>query len=92
MRLRMGVRRVLCCESLSQHNTRRTPIRRLPEDDLMIETCWSDFKCFSVKFYISALVGVIKVILELVYSHSDLHVPSDHVTIFMDIKYKGYIH
>jgi len=36
----------------------------LPEDDLRIETCWSDFKCFNVKFYISALVGVIiKVIL-----------------------------
>jgi len=33
-------------------------------DDLRIETCWSDFKCFNVKFYISAFVGVIiKVIL-----------------------------
>ena len=31
----------------------------LPEDDLRIETCWSDFKCFNVKFYISAFVGVI---------------------------------
>ena len=29
------------------------------EDDFRIETCWSDFKCFNVKFYISALVGVI---------------------------------
>jgi len=37
----------------------------LPEDDLRIETCWSDFKCFIVKFYVSALVGVIiKVILQ----------------------------
>jgi len=36
----------------------------LPEDDPRIETCWSDFKCFDVKFYVSALVGVIiKVIL-----------------------------
>jgi len=35
-----------------------------PEDDLRIETCWNDFKCFNVKFYVSALVGVIiKVIL-----------------------------
>jgi hypothetical protein len=26
-----------------------TKIRKLPDDDhLMIETCWSDFKCFSV--------------------------------------------
>ena len=32
---------------------------------LRIETCWSDFKCFNVKFYVSALVGVIvKVILQ----------------------------
>jgi len=23
--------------------------RELPEDDLRIETCWSDFKCFDVK-------------------------------------------
>ena len=31
----------------------------------MIETCWSDFKCFSVKFYVSDLVGVIiKVIIQ----------------------------
>jgi len=30
----------------------------------MIETFWSDFKCFNVKFYVSAFVGVIiKVIL-----------------------------
>jgi len=27
---------------------------------LRIETCWSDFKCFNVKFYVSTLVGVIK--------------------------------
>ena len=26
------------------------------DDDLMIETRWSDFKCFNVKFYMSALV------------------------------------
>jgi len=31
----------------------------LPEDDLRIETCWSDFKCFNVKFFVRALVGVI---------------------------------
>jgi len=31
----------------------------LPEDDPRIETCWSDFKCFNVKFYVSALVGVL---------------------------------
>ena len=38
---------------------------QLPENDLRIETCWSDFKCFNVKFYVSALVGVIiKVILQ----------------------------
>jgi len=30
---------------------------KLPEDDLMIETCQSDFKCFNVKFYVSAFVG-----------------------------------
>ena len=30
----------------------------LPEDDLRIETCWSDFKCFNVKFYVCALVGI----------------------------------
>jgi len=37
----------------------------LPEDDLRIETCWSDFKCFNVKFYVSALVGmIIKVIVQ----------------------------
>jgi len=36
-----------------------------PEDDLGIETCWSDFKCFNVKFYVSTLVDVIiKVILQ----------------------------
>ena len=28
-------------------------------DDLRIETCWSNFKCFNVKCDISALVGVI---------------------------------
>jgi len=28
-------------------------------NDSRIETCWSDFKCFNVKFYVSALVGVI---------------------------------
>ena len=33
----------------------------LPEYDLRIETYWSDFKCFNVKFYVSALVGIIKV-------------------------------
>ena len=32
---------------------------QLPEDDLRIETCWSDFKSFNVKFYVSALVGVL---------------------------------
>jgi len=26
-------------------------------DDLRIETCRSDFKCFNVKFYVSAFVG-----------------------------------
>ena len=32
----------------------------LPEDDLRIETCWSDFKCFNVKkFHVCALVGVL---------------------------------
>jgi len=31
----------------------------LSEDDLKIETCWSVFKCFNVKFYVTALVGVI---------------------------------
>ena len=31
----------------------------LSEDDLRIETCWSDFKCFNVKFYVCALVGVL---------------------------------
>jgi len=37
----------------------------LPEDDPRIETCRSDFKYFNVKFYVSALVGVIiKVILQ----------------------------
>ena len=29
----------------------------LPEDDLRIETCCSDFKCFDLKFYICSLVG-----------------------------------
>jgi len=29
----------------------------------MIETCWNDFKCFIVTFYMSALVGIIKVTL-----------------------------
>jgi len=33
----------------------------LPDDDLMIEIFWSDFRYFNVKFYISALVGIIKV-------------------------------
>jgi len=28
-------------------------------DDLRLETCWSDFKCFNVKFYVCALVGVL---------------------------------
>ena len=31
-----------------------------------IETCWSDFKCLSVKFYISALVGIIQVGVQLI--------------------------
>ena len=35
----------------------------VPEDDLRIETCWNDFKCFNVKFYVSALVGIIKATL-----------------------------
>ena len=34
-------------------------------NDLRIETFWRDFKCFNVKFYVSAFVGVIiKVILQ----------------------------
>jgi len=33
-------------------------VRRGVRDDLRIET-WSDFKCFNVKFYICALVGVL---------------------------------
>jgi len=32
---------------------------KLTEDDFRIETCWSDFKCFNVKFYVSALVDLI---------------------------------
>ena len=33
---------------------------QLPEDDLRIETCWSDFKSFNLKIvYICALVGVL---------------------------------
>jgi len=31
----------------------------LPEDYLRFETCWGDFKCFNVKFYVSASVGVL---------------------------------
>ena len=31
----------------------------LPVDDLMIETCWSDFKFQCEKIYVSALVGTI---------------------------------
>ena len=32
----------------------------LPEDDLRIETCWSDFKCFNIKkCYVCALIGVL---------------------------------
>ena len=31
--------------------------KQIPEDDLRIETCRSDFKCFNVKFYLSAFVG-----------------------------------
>ena len=30
-----------------------------PEDDLRIEICWSDFKCFNVKFYVNALFGMV---------------------------------
>jgi len=41
----------------------------LPEDDLGIETCWSDFKCFSVKFYVCALVGML---IKLINMHSYL--------------------
>ena len=37
---------------------------QLPEDDLRIETCWSDFKCFNVTFYVCAFVGVI---IKLIY-------------------------
>jgi hypothetical protein len=38
-----------------------TRIRKLPDDDhLMIETCWSDFKCFSVTF-------------ELMFSYKQVH-------------------
>ena len=36
----------------------------LPDDDLMIEIFWSDFKCINVKFYVGASVGIIKVILQ----------------------------
>jgi len=32
---------------------------KLPEYDLRIETCWSDYKCFNMKFYVSALVDVL---------------------------------
>jgi hypothetical protein len=33
---------------------------KLSEDDLRIETCWSDFKCFNVKhIYVCALDGVL---------------------------------
>jgi len=37
----------------------RNNVAQLPQHDLRIETCRSDFKCFNVKFYVSALVGVI---------------------------------
>jgi len=30
---------------------------KLPEVDLRIETCRSDFKGFNVKFYVSAFIG-----------------------------------
>ena len=32
---------------------------QLREDDLRIETCWSDFKRLNVKFYVSVLVGML---------------------------------
>jgi len=53
MCLAIGVRNVLRCERIQT------------DDDLKIKMSWSDFKCFSVKFQVSALVGVIiKVILQ----------------------------
>ena len=36
---------------------------KLPENDPKIETCRNNFKCFNVKFYVSALVSIIKVTL-----------------------------
>jgi len=40
-------------------------VRSVLRCERLAETCWSDFKCFTVKFYVSALVGVIiKVILK----------------------------
>jgi len=38
----------------------------------MIETCLSDFKCFNVKFYVSALVGVIIKVTILVFQFGSL--------------------
>jgi len=45
----------------------------------MIETCWSDFKCFNVKCYVSALVGVIiKLILQNAQCNN-----KDNFTVFI---------
>jgi len=38
---------VICC------------VRLHPEDNLRIEICWSDFKCFNVKILCMLLVGVL---------------------------------
>ena len=56
----------------------------LPEDDLRIGTCWSDFKCFNVKFYVSALIGVIiKVIKYIIYFLKQILIVFSHLNIVL---------
>ena len=44
----------------------------------MIETCWSDFKCFDVKFYMSVFFGIIKVTLRSARcNNKDVYLISD---------------
>jgi len=45
-----------------------------------MEICWSDFKCFNVKFYVSAFVGLIKYEGRLISNaHSEISRKRYHV-------------
>ena len=94
--------RELCCSLLKSYKG----TVQLPEDDLRIETCWRDFKCFNVnsfmyvcikssrsaKTYNYQLFTSAQHLLLLIIG---LHVSTDHSVIFSSLiccKFQGAVH